>query len=603
MTESPLPAHGDDPPARSRWAARAAWVPLVLAGLFALALALRLPRILDAISWNADALAPGLIAERAGDVDPLGLPVGPTVLGDISSASTLWFHLLTEGIPGHRLLWTWAPVLVLLATAALIGWACHRLAGRWAGLLGAGLVLAAGSDALLTFLAPAFRGPTWLSVALLAATLVWWAEHADEPIAPSLALGLMVAVVAGVNLASDPLLGLAGVGPLALAAGWVWLRARAPRTRRVMVLAAGTAVTAGAVALTSSWALHAAGYVTRREHFGGGYLALASPAQALDHAALMGRNLLALAGAPGMGGQAQGLAPLRWALALLVLAALAVALWARFPGRRPAVRGAGAADAGQPGAAGRAVARRLFVTYWAVCAVLVAAGYLASDIPGAGVLLSVPATRYLIPVLLAAVAVLPVIAFGARVAPVRRAAAAVAATALVAGAAVGLARGDIELAQRTELSQQAHRMAAWLDTQGVERGYASYWTAGPLTHHTGLRVLAVRPCVQGGRDTLCPVALNGRFDWYRPSLFESSFVVVDAVRPGDAVPPGAWRGNFGAPAITRRFGDLVVRVYPYDVAYRLAPSWRPYPDERVAERARAAGAAGPSPERAGSAVR
>lgn len=566
---------------------RAAWLPLALAGIFVAALAARLPRILDAISWNADALAPGLIAERAAEGGRVGEPVGPTVLGDISSASTLWFHLLTEGLPGHRILWAWTPVLVLVATAALIGWACARLAGRAAGLLGAGLVAAAGSDALLTFLAPAFRGTTWLSVALLAAAAVWWAEHAHDPPAPSVALAAMVAVVAGVNLASDPLLLLAGVLPLAAACGWVWLRGRGPGTRRLLALGAGTAAGALAVGLASSWALEAAGYVTRREHFGGGYLLVATPGDLARHVALIGRNVLALAGAPGMGGQAQGLAALRWPLALVALAALAVALWGR---RRHAV------PAPAAGPAGRALARRLFLAYWGIGAGLVCAGYLLSDIPSGAVVLSVPATRYLIPVLLAALAVLPVIALGAGVEARRRVAASLAATAVVLGAGIGLVRGDIERAQRGELAQQAHRMAAWLGEQGVERGYSSYWNAGPLSHHTGLRVLAVRPCVQGGRDTLCPVALNGRFDWYRPSVFESSFVVVDAGREGDAIAPGAWRAGFGAPALTRRFGDLVVRVYPYDMALRLAPSWRPYPDERVAERARAAaGAAGDPP--------
>jgi hypothetical protein len=34
----------------------------------------------------------------------------------------------------------------------------------------------------------------------------------------------------------------------------------------------------------------------------------------------------------------------------------------------------------------------------------------------------------------------------------------------------------------------------------------------------------------------------------------------------------------------RRFGSMVVRVYPYDLAERLAPGWRPYPDGRVASR-------------------
>jgi hypothetical protein len=227
----------------------------------------------------------------------------------------------------------------------------------------------------------------------------------------------------------------------------------------------------------------------------------------------------------------------------------------------------------------------VYGAFWGIAAAAVSAGYLISDIPGESVVISVPGTRYLVPLLLAAVAVVPVVLYSAGAGTRRRAGAGVAATALIAGGALGLANRDIERAQLTELSAQAPRIAQWLDEKGVDRGYASYWSAGPLSYHTGLDVLAVRPCVSFARETLCPVALNGRRDWYRPVGELSSFVVVDAVRPGDAVTPGAWRGNFGRPAETRRFGSMVVRVYPYDLAERLAPGWRPYPDNRVASRA------------------
>lgn len=552
-------------------------LPVIAAAAFVVALLWRLPRLVEAISWNADALAPALIAERAVGLDGVSANSGATVLGDISSASTLWFHLLTVDLPGHRLLWAYWPALLALATALLVGWCCLRLAGRWAGALGAALVLAAGPDALLTFLAPAFRGPTWLSSALLAAFLVHLGLSGARPLGPRVVLAFAVALIVGVNLASDPLLALAGVLPLVGAPALTWYVARTAAARRVALVALGTAITAGLVALGALVALHAGGFVTRRERFGSGYTQLADPAAALDHLPLVGRGLLALLGAPNMGGQIVGHSPVRWAIALLLLGALAFAL---------VPIGTRRATAAEP-TPELWLARRTYLTYWALAAIAVTVGFVLSDIPADAAVTSVPGTRYLIPLALGAVAVLPLFAQAppGAVAPLRRAAAGAAAGLIVVGAGLALAGGDLEHAQRGELPAQGARIAGWLADQGVDRGYAGYWSAGPLSYHTGLRVLAVRPCLTGRGETLCPVALNGRRDWYRPAAGFSSFVLLDATRPGDAITPGAWRRAFGAPAESRRFGTLIVRVYPYDLAERFTPGWRPYPDERLAARA------------------
>lgn len=579
-----MPDAAGAPAALRRWAARApAIAALALFGL----LVARLPRLVDAISWNADALAPALIAERAGSAPGELDRVGTTVLGDISSASTLGFHLLTQSIPGHRTLWEYTPAVVALCTALLVAWSCWRLAGRWAALLGGGLVFAAGSDALLTFLAPAFRGPTWFSSALAAALLVAWWRRAGEPKAASVFLAVVAAPVVGMNLASDPLLWLSGMLPLVVAPVAVWWWDRRDDARRVAILAVSTAVGACGVAFGAQRLLAAGDFVTRRQEFGGGYLKVATPDRFVEHIALIGKGVLALAGAPGMGGQAAGLAPLRWAVAVLLLAGV-VAIVA--PAIRRRIPAAGATpQTPLPMAGGErtvhAMARRTYLAFWAVAAGAVALGYVMSDIPSAKVVLHVPGDRYLVPLLLAVVAVIPVVLHGSDASGRRRIGAGVAAACLVAGAAVGLMRGDIENAQRSELSAQAADMAAWLDVMGVDHGYAGYWNAGPLSYHTGLRVLAVRPCMSGRRETLCPVALNGSRSWYRPTSDLGSFVVVDDPSPGDIATARAWRADFGRPAEIRRFGSMLVRVYPYDVATRLAPGWRPYADERLATRA------------------
>lgn len=578
------PAAASGPPARglSAWP----WRLPALAALAALIYAaLRLPRMVEAITWNADALAPGLIAERAADAGEL--TGGTTVLGDISSASTLWFSLLTAGIPGHRALWEYTPAVLALCTGLLVGWACLRLAGRWAGLLGAALVLATGPDVLLTFLAPAFRGPTWFTAALLAAVLVAWALRPDGPLGPAIALAVVAAIVTGVNVVSDPLLALAGGLPLVAAPAILRWRERGPGSRRLFRLAAGTAAGAAAVAAGAQLLMHVGGYVTRRQEFGGGYMRVADLRDLGEHLGLLGKGILSLAGAPDLGGQAQGLAWLRWPLALAALAGVAVALWRR---RRPLAEApAGTAPAAATPVTPLERARRVYMLFWAVGAAGVVVGYLISDIPGGAVTVAVPGNRYLVPLVLAAAATLPVILYGAGVARPRRIGAAVAAGALALCGAVAVANDDLVRAQRTGISAQAEAIAEWLDEQGVDRGYAGYWSAGPLSYHTGLRVLAVRPCLQGSRETLCPVALNGRRDWYMPAAEIGSFVLTDTSRPGDAITAGAWQRGFGRPAVARRFGTTVVRVYPYDVAQRLAPGWRPYPDERLAARAAAGG--------------
>lgn len=556
-----------------------AWVwrlPALLAAACLTLLVARLPRMVEAITWNADALAPGLIAERAADPVAALPDGGTTVLGDISSASTLWFSLLTSGIPGHRAIWEYAPAVLALCTALLVGWSCWRLAGRWAGLLGGSLVLVAGPDVLLTFLAPAFRGPTWFSAALLAAVLVAWALRAGRPIGSSVALAVVAAAVVGVNLASDPLLALAGAGPLVAAPLLIWWYRRTDVARRVLFLALGTGAGIGAMWAGAHWLLGVGGYVTRRQQFGGGYMRVARAEDVLEHVPLLGKSVLALAGAPDMGGQVQGIAPLRWSLALVVVAGLAVALWPGRGGDRARARAA---------SGGVDLARALYLAFWGLAAAGVMLGYLFSDIPSGSVTVSVPGNRYLVPVILAAVATLPIVLHGPGAARARRIGAGAASLALVAGAAVALANGDLVDAQRSEITSRADEIAAWLDEQGVDRGYAGYWSAGPLSYHTGLRVLAVRPCLSGARETLCPVALNGRREWYMPAAEIGSFVLVDVARPGDALFGGGWRAGFGRPAVTRRFGTAVVRVYPYDVAQRLAPGWRPYPDERLAARA------------------
>ena len=181
-------------------------VALVGLGLAYLALlAWRLPDFIAALSWNSDAVSPAVLVESPGRVG------GPAVLGDTSYATTLIFDWITREVPAHRVVWALGPIALALAGAGLLGWSASRVGGRQAGIISALIVVAASPAVLLTQIAPAFHGTTWFGIALTSAALVFAAEH------PGLGRGqrtvwvATVGLVVGLNLASDPLLGPAGL--------------------------------------------------------------------------------------------------------------------------------------------------------------------------------------------------------------------------------------------------------------------------------------------------------------------------------------------------------------------------------------------------------
>jgi hypothetical protein len=148
----------------------------------------------------------------------------------------------------------------------------------------------------------------------------------------------------------------------------------------------------------------------------------------------------------------------------VTLAAVAAAL---VPVRRARARAA---------ATGPRAAARVHATFWGVAARMVAAAFVLSGIPDGDQAHSAPAARYVVPLVLAAVAVVPVAARRSRA---RAVAGGLAALGLVGGAVVGLAARDLERTQRPPLAAQAGAIADWLGGQGVRRGYASHWNATP----------------------------------------------------------------------------------------------------------------------------
>lgn len=455
-----------------------------IAGLGTLAWILwHLPALTSAAHWNSDAAAPALIAESlARD------PSGHTVLGDVSSLSTLLVYRATEWLPAHRALWAAVPYAVSLVGIALLAYASWRLAGRWAAATTAALAVAVTTDVLFTQLAPAFRATTWATMALLAAVLVAAARRSHGGPGP-MAVAMAAGAATGLGVISDPLTLVVGVVPFAVAA---LVATMAVQRRRWLVAPSVAFVVAGAVAagiglsLMDGW-----GLATHTE--GSGYVARARLDTFTGHFGQWWQSLVAMAS----GTQGDWTPPWWGWPAVLALAAMLVAipvLAVRALMRR---RDIGAAVLG-------------FRVFWAVVVLALTVGFVGSGIPNR--LGGVTVDRYLVPLVLAVAACLPV----ALARPARmRWLGALAALALMVPGMVLLWRGDLVTRREAYPNvRQATAMAAWLRTEGATTGYSDYFDALSLTYQRGIDVRPAQPCQSG--PALCPSAINTRDVWYRP---------------------------------------------------------------------------------------
>ena len=113
------------------------------------------------------------------------------------------------------------------------------------------------------------------------------------------------------------------------------------------------------------------------------------------------------------------------------------------------------------------------------------------------------------------------------------------------------------------LATYAPQILSALEREHVRYGYASYWDALPLTlySHGSLQVAAVSQC-QLPKPTLCAFQLNSAAAWYRAHPGSPSFVVVDPETSFVTVGPpgtGPWREIIPV-------GPIELYISPGDVA-------------------------------------
>jgi hypothetical protein len=504
----------------SAWARIVEWLPAATAVAYVAVVAGRFPTLVRGVYWDSDAAGALVLGQLAHAHAGVEIP-------RFGWWSSLWWLLATRWVPGHAHLWEATGYVFAIATVALVGWATWRVAGRWAGVTAAAVAVVVGPKTLATLLTVNFHTSTPFTAAVLGAYLVVLTRRR------SWFLAVAVGVLAGVNAASDPLLWIAGIAPFAVSAT---LLAVVSRTRSVAGLSAVVVATAALCAAITSRGMSALGF-----HLIPVGLNLWSLENPVSDVVELGRSVALVFGANFLVEPTYPSGPLRYAVALLALAALAAIFVAAV--RLRLVRATPIAWA--------------YACFWATAVALVGIAYWGTSLadgggPGGGL-------NYMLVLAPAA---------GVGVALIARGSSRARLTASILIAAVGVVNiASVAQGHAEDLSADTYRteLAHVLENDGLTHGYAPYWDAQSVTWKSGVRVLVapVQPCAPGATE-LCRMPFFTMDSWYRERPGRS-FLVVD---PGSGLlqkPPA----TFGRPSEVRHLvsdRDVLVYVYPYDLA-------------------------------------
>lgn len=532
-----VPASTRSPRRPWRWAA----VPFGV--LYLIFLAIQFGDVFGATNLDADAASAPVIGQLLGAAGPHAT----VVLGEFGWYATLLFELATKWLPAHIQVWEAMPYAMALAGAALGAWSVWQVAGAWAASLTAVLLVCAAPDTLHLLLSMTQHAPDWFCLALLAAFLVLVQRRAlTLRLVVLIPLSLVVGVIVGMNAASDPLLVLAGLVPFVLAAVTPGVLVRGPGSVRALRVALATLVVTGV-----SWVLTLVVVSGLRvaPEAGVPTTTLATAAQIGSNFRLWWQSIAVLGNGDFFGRDVSFVSVLAVACAALSIGA--VVLLPRVGWRALRLR---ADDTASP----EASARLAFMVFWCSSAVVLSAAFLLSATP-----VDIHGDRYLVGLIYAAAAVIPVLAAGR----VRTEAAAVAGTCVFAlSAVIAMAKGtvtnDTIRFPTAAVTNQVWRLAL---SNHLQFGYSGYWDAAPITWSSRfrVRVFPVSICVENAH--LCPFDLHTISSWYDPHPGVRSFLLTDSAIPLVPSPTP----DLGRPSAVYRVGNLTMYVYPYDLATRI----------------------------------
>jgi len=394
------------------------------------------------------------------------------------------------------------------------------------------------------------HAPTWFTLALLGAFVVLLEQRAD--ILASVWLGTLafvVGVLLGANAASDVLLSIAGAVPFLLAAGGTWVLHPNRRTAR----AASFGLASALVAIASSVLVHAL------MHHENVISATDANTKLLVGAEAVGTNFklwwesIAVLGNGDFFGQTLGFSTaLAFACAIITIVGVVLAVRTT----RGELAQALAARRGRPQGREQSV-RLAWCLFWGSSAVLLSAAFIFSGIPE-----NLQSSRYLVGVIYAAAALVPLLAGRG---PLTRA-------AVMAGVTLYAFTGWLALAQQrigppaSPTDRLAGAVAKIARQEHLSVGYAGYWDAAPITWATHLRVKVFPVDDCDGNQHLCASELHLITSWYSPRPGAKTFLLTDPAYP--AV-PSAPTPDLGKPIAVHQIGSVTMYVYPYDIAARL----------------------------------
>jgi hypothetical protein len=527
---------------RERWR----YLPLAIAGVYLIVLVTQFAAIVRTVYQNADAAAPLQLAEL------LSAHSGTVVLGQSPWYSTLLFDVATRGIPFYRVLWDLTPFIVTGISFAAIVWSTWRVAGRWAAAITFSLLVCASAPVFYQFGILNNHVLTWFSDSLLIAGLVWILYPA-RPIPRSrwLPVAIVLGLLVALNLASDPLLYAGGIVPMLAGAVFAWRRSSTARTFEGVLYA----LTTTGVAIVGSLLVD---HFMRQQHIisDPAFVITFAPTGALsEHFGLWWQTIAILGG--NFYSRTVTLVPIIYfaAAALTVAAVVLIPRVAQLELHNVKFTDTTTADDPPEVLEMRRSARDAFVVAWGLSALLVSAGFVLTSVP-----VGLATGRYLIGVLIAAAALMPLLARRPATIGLVVAAASVYCVSGLLSIARGEASPSIGVTQA-----EADTFARLVRQEHVSHGYTDYWDAAPITWKSRFHVLAypTETCGTG----ICHFPNSYDSAWYSPHSGERTFIITNTAKPQMQAPPP----SLGPPAASFRVGaSYTFLVYNFDIASRIA---------------------------------
>ena len=524
-------------------------VAVALVAAYVVVLLSQLSAIVSVSSWNADNANMLNLAE-----DLPSLANGEVVnMGNAPIFSTLWSNVVLAIGPGSHARLEWAPIVWYLIGAGLLVWAVHRAVGRRTAFWAAALLVCLNPVSLQLVTSHALHGPTWFTAAALAAYVVRVASSPARPRWIGFAVGTGAGLIAGANVASDPLTVPVAVLPVLLTLAIMGWRGDVTGRRPFREQAGTFSVATVAAALGSQWIGHAMGITADLPP-----RKLATLDQMWSSLLQSADNTMSFFGPAPFGGEVSAMGALRLVVGVFGLIGIVVLMRATSSSLKE-IRVGRSARHGTP-----LVALRL---YWG-----------ASVLFGLLVVLTSPlafevresSVRYEFNLFFASVVGLS-LWLGTWGVYGQRVLIGIAAAAALVGMTGVLDEADGRRAfEQSGMVVDGPRAIAYALSRGATRGYAGYWNAGPLRWHTGATVLPVANCETPSGKGFCSTRFALLPSLLHPSAGAKSFVVIDPVYPG--APTTEYLSAFGRPDETRQIGAVSLVIYPYDIGTRFGRS-------------------------------